>query len=271
VTKNRKMLRAMKRKPPPRPASDLRTTSGAKGFDLREAQLTDLDSIHLDAEANEIEVTLSVPVGDGEDFSTYEQTFDLEDDSTTPDTVRGAARVLAGALVRAIRERTMMQGELPCTTCSAPCCARAFDRVELTQQDVERMEAGGVDVSEDVIDHYAQESWTGHVGAFRRVDWFGDDSDEDEDGDEDGEGKEQCCPHLTPEGCGIYEHRPLVCREFSAWTCELYEEDPDKVDGKVRLRVVNESKITAPMPAPILSRPPAEPIVVEGSLDRDEP
>ncbi len=26
---------------------------------------------------------------------------------------------------------------------------------------------------------------------------------------------ERACPHLTPEGCDIYERRPAVCREYS--------------------------------------------------------
>lgn len=26
---------------------------------------------------------------------------------------------------------------------------------------------------------------------------------------------EQTCPHLTPEGCDIYDRRPKVCREYS--------------------------------------------------------
>ncbi len=26
---------------------------------------------------------------------------------------------------------------------------------------------------------------------------------------------EQTCPHLTPEGCDIYERRPKVCKEYS--------------------------------------------------------
>jgi len=247
VSKLSRLRRDIKRKPMQLGADATVATNGVKGFDLREAQLTDLDEITLDAESNELSVTLSVPVGNGENFASYEETFALGEDDA-PDYLKGAARQFAGAIVRAVRERVLTSGEPPCVTCTSPCCARAFDHVEVTAQDVVRMEAAGIDV-DDTIESYPQESWTGHVGMFKRVPWFGNVIP----ADEDDEASEMCCPHLTPQGCGIYEHRPLVCREFSAWTCELYEEDPDKVDGKTRLRVVKDvpRRATAPMAAVI--------------------
>jgi Fe-S-cluster containining protein len=238
MSKLSRLRRDIKRKPMQPGYDATMATNGVKGFDLRDAQLTDLDEIRLDAESNELEVTFSLPVGNGENFSTYEETFALGEDDT-PDYLKGAARMFAGAIVRAVRERVLTSGEMPCVTCTAPCCARAFEHVEVTAQDVLRMETAGIDI-DATIEHYAQESWTGHVGAFKRVPWFGNVIPPDEDD----EASEMCCPHLTPQGCGIYEHRPLVCREFSPWTCELYEEDPDKADGKVRLRVVKEAAPT---------------------------
>lgn len=225
----------MKRRPLQTAAGDALATAGSKGFDLRSAQLTDLDEITLDAEGNELSVTLSVPVDNGESFASYEETFSLGDDDA-PDYLKGAARQFAGAIVRAVRERVMLQGDVPCATCTAPCCARAFDHVEVTAQDVERMEAAGIDIDK-TIEHYEQESWTGHVGTLNRVPWFGNAIP----ADEDDEASELCCPHLTKAGCGIYEHRPLVCREYSAWTCELYEADDEKLeamDAKRKLTVV---------------------------------
>lgn len=38
---------------------------------------------------------------------------------------------------------------------------------------------------------------------------------------------ETTCSHLTPEGlCGVYENRPLICREYEIETCEGTSDEP---------------------------------------------
>lgn len=213
-----------------------KATQDAQGrttFDLRGLSPTDIDEIRIDSDSDVI-VSVTIPVGNGEACASYEETFDLENDET-PEYIKAAARGLAVAVTRALTERHLTSGELPCNTCSSKCC-RTFDSIRVTLEDVRRMEAGGdavlkaaswpIEKVGDAIEFYYDDehsaAWNGYVGQLML---------EDRDGD-------PTCPFLGDSGCQIYEHRPLTCREFSAWTCGMWEEDPDKTDGKVKLKVV---------------------------------
>jgi Fe-S-cluster containining protein len=194
-----------------------------RGFDLRGVSLTDIGTIELDSGEHTVSATLQIPIGDNDAFAEYEETLDFDED-TTPAYLAASARQFSDAVLRAIKERVFTSGKNPCETCTGACCGRKFSAVRVTQEDVDRLTAAGHDCSE-FIEFYDTQSFTGYVGQFKLVPWK-----DDED--------EQACPFLGDDGCQVYEERPLVCREYSPWTCDLYEEDPEKVDGKVRLRVV---------------------------------
>jgi Fe-S-cluster containining protein len=57
-----------------------------------------------------------------------------------------------------------------------------------------------------------------------------------------GKKEDGACVFLRDDGCSIYEHRPDVCREYDAFTCDTFEEDHKKVEGKVKLRVLQGAK-----------------------------
>ena len=191
------------------------------GFDLSQCKATDIDAIKLSSDDNQIEVELILPVGNFDSVAAYSEVFDL-DAEHVPSYLIGAARNLAQACLRAVREKANWRREYPCATCTGACC-KTFSSIRLTKYDVDLLESNGVDVGKQVV-FYPDEAWTGHIGEFRLVPM---------DGSPHG-----ACPNLTKTGCGIYEHRPEVCREFSAFDCTEYEPDPDKIDGKVRLRVM---------------------------------
>ena len=194
-----------------------------RGFDLRRIEATDIDTIELDAGEHTVTVSIQVPMGDNEAFAEYEEILDF-DDETTPGYLAAAAKQFGDAVLRAVKERVFTSGRNPCETCTGACCGRQFSQVRVTQADVDRLTARGLDVSEH-IDFYESQSFTGYVGQLRLVPWPPDE-------------EQTACPFLGEDGCAVYQDRPLVCREFSPWTCEFYEEDPEKTEGNVQLRVV---------------------------------
>jgi Fe-S-cluster containining protein len=187
-------------------------------FDPAKAKLTDIGSIALDMSENTLTINVEIPVGDRVGFAEYEEVIDFDDDAA-PGYLEEATRNMARAALRAFQESVARQRRLPCETCTAACCGKALTQIRLTREDIEAMEAAGIDI-ESTVTMYEVETFSGHVGEF--------DLAEGDDG-------ETSCPHLRPWGCSIYEHRPLICREFSPWTCDIHEEDPEKVDGKVVL------------------------------------
>lgn len=205
---------------PPKTQQSTKDALGRPTFDLGRLQLTDLDGISIDSDG-ELSVTVMLPVGNGEAQASYEESFDL-DDEETPLHVREAAHALSVAVVRAVLERELVSGDLPCETCNSKCC-RTFESIRVTKADVERLEANGIRAL-DAVTFHPDETWNGYVGELKL---------EDRDG-------EPTCQFLGQDGtgCQIYGHRPLTCREFSAWTCGIWEEDPEKSGGKVRLKVV---------------------------------
>lgn len=196
-----------------------------QGFDLTKIDLSDIDSIELDAEDHTVTVSFSVPVNQGESMADYEESFEVEQSQR----LGHAAAALAKAVIEEVRDhaRSMNRSEPICVTCTSKCCGRSFESVRVTQQDVERMDKAGIDVSEKTISFYSHELFSGYVGEFVLVPYDGPGAIEDE----------TCCPHLRRTGCSIYEHRPKICREYSSYTCDIYEEDPEKTDGKVHLAV----------------------------------
>lgn len=186
---------------------------------------TDLVSAAISSDNETLSVEVLVPLDNGEIYASYEHEFDLEDPET-PAEIRLATQQLAEATVRALNRRHM-RGEYPCATCTSKCCGREFAQVRVTQKCIDTMRGAGLDV-ETTIDTYDMETWDGYVGQFAQVPYKGP-------GAEEGE---TCCPFLAADGCSIYDVRPLVCKEYSAWTCDIYEPDPAKLDGKVHLRVV---------------------------------
>lgn len=203
--------------------------------------MTDITTIELDLNEETLQVTLGLPVSNADGFAEFDEVIDMGDD-TLPDYLVRAARDLTQAALRSVRERQSVRGEPPCVTCTGACCM--LDNIRVTEHDVQRMLAAGVDVSESVIAYYAGgEDWTGHVGVFQKVPYDpevaaavhlrggGDIAKESS-------GQRTACPHLRATGCSIYEHRPILCRQFSPWSCEDFEPDPTKDAGRVKLRVV---------------------------------
>lgn len=195
----------------------------AAQFSLRTLELTDLSNVSMDFAEDSISVEVTLPVGDGEAYAEYSEDYDIRE---TPDYVQRAARAFSDALVRLVRERHFTKGDFPCSTCTSACCGRHYQHVRVTDVDVQRLEDAGIDTT-DTIELYDHPSFSGHIGEMRQVEYEHDPSQE-------------CCPYLGDEGCSIYELRPRVCREYSAWTCEIYEADADKLAGKVKLPVVKE-------------------------------
>lgn len=198
-----------------------------QGYDLTKLDATDVESVALDTEDHTVSVTMTIPVNHGENMADYTESFDVEENSK----IGVAATALVKAIVEDIRNRArkIPETESICTTCTSKCCGREFGSVRVTQRDVERMKRGGVDVSEETIEFYAHELFSGYVGEFKQVPYKGPEAEEDE----------KCCPHLRRNGCSIYEHRPKICREYSSFTCDIYQEDPEKKDGKIRLAVID--------------------------------
>lgn len=193
-------------------------------YDLTQIAITDVTAVRMDSAENNVVIEVNLPVMNGESYAGYEEVLDF-DEQDVPGYLRDAARKMYEACVRAIRERVYTDREVPCATCTGNCCGRSFSAVRLTADDIKRL-AEVVDVKEQVI-MYDEVQFAGYAGEFKLVPYYGDE-------------EQLMCPNLTPQGCAIYEHRPLICREYSAWDCDVYEADPEKVDGKVKhkLKVV---------------------------------
>jgi Fe-S-cluster containining protein len=190
-----------------------------RAFDLATTRATDISSIELDCADNTITVTIQVPVGANDGYAEYEEVLDL-DEEHVPGYVHHAALGIAEAILRAVRERVLSRREVPCATCTAACCGRQFTSVRVTKEDFDRLQSAGVDTGKHVC-LWVYPSFGGYIGELVLVPYK--------------QTEEKACPFLQDNGCSIYAARPSICREYSAWTCDIYEEDPKKVDGKVKL------------------------------------
>ena len=167
----------------------------------RTTLITDVNTITLDASENTATIELQLPVGDNDSYAQYEEMFDFDED-VTPAYLAVAAKQMAAAMVRAVQERVFTSGPVPCETCTGNCCGRQFSSVRVTGDDVARMRQAGLDTEKNIT-VYANDSFTGYVGEFALVTWKDTD--------------ETACPYLEDTGCSIYEHRPLICHEYSPW------------------------------------------------------
>lgn len=187
--------------------------------------------VELDTGEDTCVVEYSIPTETG--TLSFEETFEWSSDTPPKDIKLMAAKFVA-ALVEETKAQRVKEKPILCETCSGKCCGRHFGTVRITPEDIDRMRKGGLDISKSVV------MWDGApvrrpmlsidstVGYMAMKPWRGYSKDADE----------EACTFLTNEGCSIYEHRPTVCRQFSAYGCEVYEADPDKVAGRVRLPVV---------------------------------
>jgi len=192
---------------------------------LNELTLTDIESITLENAEDSLTIKVLLPLDDGS-FSEYEETIPFDD--FAPNGLHEIARRFSVASLAALKARASKDRPVPCTTCMGACCYK-YDEVRLSSADVASLqESLGEDAYKGIQLYSTGERWTGYVGALKKAPRkIGD------------QVIETACYYLRSDGCSIYEHRPTVCREYSAWTCgDTYEADPKKVAGKVRLRVV---------------------------------
>lgn len=190
---------------------------------LAQLQPKDIESITFDAEDETIEAEFLLPIDDGEDFATYTLSLDCDPlgEGSNP-SVNHALAMLTRALCNVANNQKAANAEQdpPCTTCNSACCRDTV--VRLLPTDLDRLQANGISLEH--VTRYSHPSPQGYVAAINAA-----------------ELPDGACCFLSDEGCTIYAHRPTICREYSAWTCAAYVEDPEKVAGKRRLLVVTES------------------------------
>lgn len=206
---------------------------------IKTATKSDIGTISLDSESNELTVTFDLMVGERGEVAEYTEVVDMDE---APEHLRLAASAFTDALMRTLRETAESTDDVKCLTCTGSCCF-AFDEIRVTRADVERLAAAGLSVDSHV-DLYPEcreggEDWSGFVGRMKEKPVSAQISKSAAELGQTG------CVNLTQQGCSIYEHRPTVCREFSPYTCgETYEEDPRKVsqrkNGKMTLRVMHQ-------------------------------
>lgn len=206
---------------------------------IASADKTDISMITLESESGTLGVSFDLTIGEQGEVASYTEEIDMNE---APEHLRLAATKFVDAVMLSIHERVTRQGDVRCLTCTGACCW-SFDTVCVTQADVDRMKEAGVSV-ESSVKFYPEHAlgltdWTGNVGEMNEKPMT------DQISALAAEAGVSGCVHLTQQGCAIYESRPQVCRDFSAWTCEsTYEEDPRKVaarkSGKMTLRVMKQ-------------------------------
>lgn len=206
----------------PMPSTVARETAGDR---LSALQLTDIESITLENAEDSLTIKVMLPLDDGS-FSEYEETISFDD--FAPGYLHEVAKQFATVALSALRQRASKQRPVPCTTCTGACCYK-YDEVRLSIDDLNNLHAAlGKEAADGYTLYETGERWTGYAGALKKAPRM-----------IAGQHIEGACYYLRSDGCSIYQHRPTVCREYSAWTCgDTYEADPKKVAGKVRLRVL---------------------------------
>jgi Fe-S-cluster containining protein len=198
---------------------------------------TDLSTVELDTHSSTLSVKFDMTVTEAGAVAEFEDEIDMDE---APHYLRVAASKFTDAIMQALRESAENPGDIKCNTCTGACCF-AFSSIRVTADDLLRLEAGGInlDAAVDLFPEHAEgmTDWTGYVGQMKEKPVTAQISRAASELEKTG------CVFLTEKGCSVYEHRPQVCRDFSAWTCdETYEEDSRKVsarkNGKTTLRVV---------------------------------
>lgn len=185
---------------------------------------TDIASITLDYQDDVVTTKVFVPVGVEGELAEYEESFGEDD---LPSDVRAIALQLGVSLLEHMKKRTIVSGEVKCKTCRGACCY-TYDAVHLTPEDIKELLKWTKKPREAFVDQLKKPTIAGHVGTLKKRPKV-----------ISGKKEAGACVFLESTGCSIYEHRPTVCREYSAWTCEdVYEADKAKIGGKVRLRVL---------------------------------
>lgn len=193
---------------------------------FNELTLTDIESITLENAEDSLTIKVLLPLDDGS-FSEYEETIPFDD--FAPNGLHEIAKRFSVASLAALKARASKDRPVPCTTCMGACCYK-YDEVRLSDRDIANLQEalGEQEAFKGIKLYKTGERWTGYVGALKKA-----------PREIAGQRIESACYYLRSDGCSIYEHRPAVCREYSAWTCgDTYEADPKKVAGKVRLRVI---------------------------------
>ncbi len=185
---------------------------------------TDIATITLDYQDDIVTTKVFVPVGVEGELAEYEESFGEDD---LPSDVRAIALQLGKSLLEHMKKRTIVSGEVRCKTCRGACCY-TYDAVHLTPEDIRELTKWSKIAVKNSISPLDKPTIAGHVAVLKKKKKLI--SGKMEDG---------ACVYLESTGCSIYEHRPTVCREYSAWTCEdTYEADRTKIGGKVKLRVI---------------------------------
>jgi Fe-S-cluster containining protein len=200
-------------------------------IDLKKLTPQMVSSVTLDSDEDTCTVRFSIPTDTGS--LEYEEVLFWAKETPSRE-IKKTAAAFVEMLVEEVQLQRAKTKRVLCETCSGKCCGRHFGTVRVTADDAERFTMGGLDVKKCVV------PWDGApirrpmlsidntIGYVAMVPWRGYSKDPDE----------QACMFLTNAGCSIYKYRPDACRNFSAFTCDIYEEDPDKTSGRVRLPVV---------------------------------
>jgi len=105
--------------------------------------------------------------------------------------------------------------DVPCDTCSSPCCSHFIDHIDVTKEDVDRIVGAG-----HPKESFLETSGPGY-GILNHIKMAS--------------GKKNCVFFDTKlKRCGIHEIKPQVCREYSGFYCDLYENASKRL---IQLRV----------------------------------
>jgi Fe-S-cluster containining protein len=178
--------------------------------------------MQLESGGDQLTVDMTIPLASGETVS-YQEVFQFTETSP-PDYLKFALASLGDAIIRAVRERAVRAGPVPCDTCSAKCC-HSYGWVPVTMEDYQRLLAAGhpkgaVTFFDGGSAEEPKPRWDGYIGTMTLQPWRGYSEDEGED----------ACVMLDPRTsrCTAYEARPETCRVYSSWDCDIHEELPSK-------------------------------------------
>jgi Fe-S-cluster containining protein len=194
-------------------------------FHVKPTKLSQIDEIKINFQDDTIEVSVFVEAGTKGELAIYNETLQ---DKDLPQAIRDHAQHLGKLLLQELGKRR--ERPAPCTTCRGACCY-SYEEVHVTGADLRRMAAAGIDPDDKVVKLFERETLSGFAGVLRQ-----------KPRKISGKKEDGACVFLRDDGCSIYDHRPDVCREYDAFTCDTFGEDRKKVEGKVKLRVLQGAK-----------------------------